>query len=64
MHRILKSDLKMSKASARWVPRLNTALQIVEWYFSNLVAILNFKSIQNKIGAVNGRFSIIFGHLI
>ena len=22
MHRILKSDLKMSKASARWVPRL------------------------------------------
>ena len=22
MHRILKSDLKLSKASARWVPRL------------------------------------------
>ena len=30
MHRILKSDLKMSKASARWVPRLHVNAVIME----------------------------------
>ena len=49
MHRILKSDLKMSKASARWVPRLS---EDDCGHLTQLITIVKFSDVINNLNDV------------
>ena len=69
MHRILKSDLKISKASARWVPRLlseNDGRHYPARYNCKLSDVINgltdvrrlIRPIAGKISAQTSLFDI------